>query len=323
MGTSRFLKISAIACFAAMFFASAAEAQPPGGGRGPQGGQRGQRGAGQQRGGGGAGGQQRGGFTRGGFGGRGGGPTLDRATLLSSDQVKDELQLNEASGATIDAALDAYREEQRESRPDFSGIRDLEEKERTELFAKMQKDREALSKKTDEVLNALLEPEQKTRLDQIAFQIKVRTGLLAMLKTDDMKKKLSITDEQLAKLEENEKAAEAAQNKMREEMRAAFQGGGERPDFTEMQKKMEAVRAEGLKHTMAVLSDVQNSKIEEMKGKPFELDMRSLRGSRGGFGAPGRGGRGGEGGGGDAGGRRRPGGGGGERRRPAADDDPV
>ena len=46
---------------------------------------------------------------------RGGGPTFDRATTLGIEQVREELKLDDAQGATIQAALDAYREERREN----------------------------------------------------------------------------------------------------------------------------------------------------------------------------------------------------------------
>ncbi|MFY9253342.1 MAG: Spy/CpxP family protein refolding chaperone [Fuerstiella sp.] len=308
MKSSRFLKLSFAACALAILVTASADAQPPaGGGRGQRGGQPGQ-----------GGNRQRGGF--GGFGGGGpggGGPGIDRATLLGVEQVKDELNIDDGQSSVIAAALEAYQAERRESAPDFSKVREMSEEDRTEFFAKMQKDREALSSKTDTVLNTLLMPEQVTRLDQIVFQIKARTGLIAMIKTDEMKKTLSITDEQLVKLDAAEKEAQEASAKMREEMRGAFQPGqgGERPDFTEMQKKMETARKEGEAKVMAVLTDAQQAKIAELKGEEFNLDMRSLMrgggGGRGGFGGPG--GPGGQRPGGD-------GGQGGNRRRPSTDE---
>lgn len=292
------LRISVIACAMAVFLTATADAQPPGGGRG----QRGQQGQG--------GGQQGGGRQRGGVPGGQRGPTIDRATLLGIDEVKEELKIDDGQGAVIAAALEAYQAERRENAPDFSKVREMSDEERTEFFAKMQKDREQLSSKTDLVLNTLLMPEQVTRLDQIVFQIKARSGLIAMVKTDEMRKTLSVTDEQLVKLEEVEKAAEEAQTKMREEMRSSFQpgGGGERPDFTAMQAKMETARKEGEAKVMAVLTEAQQKKITEMKGEEFVLDMRSLM--RGGGAPGGRGGFGGQG---------APGGQGGNRRRPSED----
>ena len=309
MTTTSFLRISAAACLAAILFSATAEAQPPRGGGGDEGG-------GRQRGG--QGGQ------RGGFGGqRGGAPTISKAMLLGIEDVKDELKIDDGQSATLDAAIEAYKEERSQSRPDFSGIREMSEEDRAAFIAKMTKESEVLAKKTDETLNALLEPEQVTRLDQIVFQMKAR-NLIGMLKSDEaVKKALAITEEQGAKLDEADKANEEAQGKFRDEMRG---NGGERPDFEAIRAKMETLRKESDERVMAVLTGTQKTKMEEMKGKPFEIDPRALM--RGGFG--GGGGRGGQGGpGGGRGGQGGPGGGrggdgnGGGRQRPPADADPV
>ena len=161
----------------------------------------------------------------GGFGG-GRGMTMDRARLLGLEQVRTELKIEEAQAATIDAALEAYREERNSSpRPDRDALSKMSEEEQTALREKGQKESEELSKKTDEVLNALMEPEQTKRLDQIALQLKLSTTVVATLKSDDLKTKLTLSDEQIAKLDEAEKAAAAEMTKMFEEMRAA--GGAE------------------------------------------------------------------------------------------------
>lgn len=364
MTTTRFLRFSALACCMAMTLGAAVQAQPPGGRGGEEGGRQrgGQRGGdrgdrGGQRGGFGGGqrGGQRGGFgggfgggtQRGGFGG-GRTTTIARATLLGLDDVRDELEVDDGQAALIDAAIDAFREEQSEARPtNFDEIRGMSDEERREFFEKMTKDREALVKKTDATLNALLEPEQVERLDQIVFQLKTRGNILTVLKSDEkMRKDLSVSDDQIAKMEEAAEAGQEASSQLREEMQKMFSQGGERPDFDEVRKKMEAIRKEGEEKLMAVLTDEQKATMEKMKGEPFELDMRALsrnfggRGGRGGFGGPG--GQGGPGGGrggfGGPGGQGGPGGGrggrggdrggrggdrGGERQRPSLDDDDI
>lgn len=183
----------------------------------------------------------------------------------------------------------------------------MTEEERTAYFEKSQKEREELSKKTDEVLNALLEPEQAKRLDQISMQMKLNSATVATLKSDDLKSKLSLTEEQLAKLDEAEKAATADMMKMFEEMRAAGGGPGAQPGgqpgggagFAAMQEKMTAARAKSTEAAMAVLTADQIKTLDELKGPKFELDMRALMGGRGGIGGPPGGGRprGGDGGG--------------------------
>ncbi|MEZ6127244.1 MAG: Spy/CpxP family protein refolding chaperone [Planctomycetaceae bacterium] len=291
MKTNCLLRHALMACLAATLFTAIAEAQPGGGGRGG----------------------------RGGFGGFGGGFTISRAQLLGSEDVQAELKIGDGQSATITAALEAYREERNAARPDFGSFRDMSEEERTKAFEKMRKDGEALNKKTDEVLNALLEPEQIKRLDQIAVQARLRMAMTATLKSDEMRKELSITDEQLAKVDEIETAAAEARRKMFEDARAA---GGGRGDGNrgagggDPRAAFEKSRQEMTDKVMAVLNDDQKKKLDELKGKEFELDMRSLMGG-------GRGGRGGAGGrGGDGGGRGNRGDGNddGGRRRPAQDD---
>ncbi len=240
---------------------------------------------------------------RGGFGGPGGGRgfSIDRAMLLRIDKVRADLKIEEAQAATIKAALDAYREESNSTpRLDRDAFSKLSEEEQTALREKGQKDREELSKKTDEVLGALLEPEQTKRLEQIAFQMKLNSSLFATLKGDDLKSKLALSDDQIAKLDEAEKAAQT-------EMQQLFAGGGQGgrgnpggggdPAAREaMQKKFADARTRTTESAMAVLSDDQKKQLDEMTGPKLELEMRDLFGGFGGQGGGGRQ-RGGNGGG--------------------------
>lgn len=75
----------------------------------------------------------------------------------------------------------------------------------------------------------MLEPDQAKRLDQISLQMKLNMTTVATLKGDDMKLKLSLTDEQLGKLDDAEKASTADMMKMFEEMRAAGAAAGGQP----------------------------------------------------------------------------------------------
>lgn len=322
MRTNRFIHLSFAACLAAMILTTAAEAQPPGGGRGPGG----QRGGGQF--GGGRGGQFGGG--RGGFGGgTRGGFTVGKTTLLTIEDVLDELKVDDVQNETIKAALESYREDRTAARPDRSAFEGLSDDERRAKFEEMRKQGEELQEKAEAVLVALLSDEQAQRLDQIALQVRLRGGIAGYLRSDEGHKKLSIKDEQVAKLEEVEKELGEARQKMFQEMFAGRGRGNqdERSDEereaarTEMREKMEKFQKESEAKVMAVLTGEQKKTLDDAKGKPFELDMRALmqRGGRGGFGGPG--GPGGRGRG-DGGGRGR-GDGGGERRRPAAEDDAV
>jgi len=252
------------------------------------------------------GGRQRGGDRQGGGRGFGGGgwgqggmrgPQIDRATLLRSDKVRQELKIEEAQAATIDAALMAYQEERASSpRPDRDAFEKMTEEERTAYMEKSRKEREELSRKTDEILAALLDEPQVKRLDQITVQARLMMSAVTALKADDIKQKLSLTAEQVAKLDDAEKTAGAEMMKMFEEMRASG-GGGRDPEA--MRTKMEDMRKKSTESVMAILTGDQKTTLDGLKGEAFEMDMRSLMGGppgggRGGQGPPGGGrGRGG------------------------------
>ena len=291
MMSIRFLRHAVAFSMVTMLISGFVAAQPPGGGGG------------------------RGGF--GGFGGFGGGGRggfgMTRAMMLGSEQVRKELKVEEAQAATIDAALAAYREEMTASpRPDRDAFSKMSEEERTAAFDKMRKSGEELNKKTDEVLGALLEPDQTKRLDQISLQQKIQNSALETLKSEDLKTKLSLTDEQVAKLDDIQKVADEEREKEREKARAAREanggngdaggrppGGGFGPGGAGFEQ-MIAARKKLTESALAVLTSDQTKMLSELEGAKFELDMQALFG----------GGRGGPGGG-------RPRNGGGGNRPPA------
>lgn len=232
------------------------------------------------------------GGSRGGFGG---GVRYDRSRLLTLQQVRDELKIEEGQAALIDAAVEAFREEQGSAgRPDRDAFQNMSEEERRQVIEKMQKDREASTKKNDEVLTALLDETQNKRLNQITLQLQLSSGLAAALRGDDLRKALKISDEQVAKLDAAEEESRNAMREMMQGLRGSRNGGdgerppgGGRPDlaaFEQMRERMSLAREKTTKAVMAVLTDGQQTQLEGMKGAPFELDMRAMmrRGSFGG-----------------------------------------
>lgn len=252
------------------------------------------------------GGRQRGGRAGfgGGPGGPFGGPLLDRAALLRIEKVRLELKIEEAQAATIDAALDAYNEQRNASpRPDREAFEKMTEDERNAYMEKSRKEREELSKKTDEILVALLEEPQVKRLDEVAVQARLAMSAAMTLKADDMRGKLMISEDQIARLDEAQKAVDEERQRAFQEAFAAG-GGGQGGDREAMRAKMGEMMATFQKKSMdaaiAVLTEDQKKMLDGMKGAAFELTMRDFMGGRG-FGPPGGGrrdgGRGGEGGG--------------------------
>lgn len=255
------------------------------------------------------------GGSRGGFGG---GVRYDRSRLLTLQQVRDELKIEEGQAALIDAAVEAFREEQGSAgRPDRDAFQNMSEEERRQVIEKMQKDREASTKKNDEVLTALLDETQNERLNQITLQLRLSSGLAAALRDDDLRKALKISDEQVAKLDAAEEESRNAMREMMEGLRGSRNGGdggrppgGGRPDpavFEQMRERMSEAREKATTAVMAVLTDGQQTQLEGMKGAPFELDRRAMmrRGAPGGSFGGQRGGAPGGGFGGQRGGRGR------------------
>jgi len=258
-----------------------------------------------------------------GFGGRGmggmgmfgRGPGIGRAALLRSDQVREELAIDEGQAATIDAAMEAYSDERRSARPDFSRFQDMSDDERTAELERMRTAATELAKKTDETLGLLLEPEQVTRLDQILLQVRLKTNPVGAFQDPDLQEKLTVTEEQAGKLSDVEAIGRERMEEMGQKMREGFQSG-ERPDFEKMREDGQKLNEELTDLALAVLNDEQTTQMKELQGEDFELDMGQLaprgRGGRGGFGGIGRGGGRGDGGGGRGGNRER-------RRRPESE----
>ncbi len=228
---------------------------------------------------------------------------MTKTFLLRSEQVQKELKLTEEQTKKLAALQEEQAQKMREL---VQGMGGLSPEERRARMQESQKKRAELAQAYDKKLAEVLNADQAKRLDQIALQ---QRGIRGML-DEEVAKKLGLTDEQKEKIT-------AAANWVREEQtRSLREGreGGARPDpeaFAKLREKRAGIAKEGMNKALAVLTDEQKKKWEEMTGKPFELDMRTFGpGTRPGAGpgaAPGgQGGRRGQG----PGGRR--GGGGGE-----------
>lgn len=329
----RLMKLSSVGLALAMMLTTVAQAQEErqrdgaGRDRGQQGERQGDRRRGGDQGGrgqrggdqGGRGGQRGGGFPGG--GGRGPSGGIDKLTLASDKPIQEELKLGEDELFFVAQLNEDFRADSREL---YSGIdwRSLSEEDRKTKFEEVGKKRAALVKESEKGLAELLTEEQVKRLDEIALQL---MGIRA-LANEDVQKKLKVTSDQKTKIDDTMKAADDDRRKMFEEMRAS---GGGRDSFEAMRAKFDEARKKSDDKVLAVLTDEQKKKFDEMKGKPLEVDRRALfAGGRGGQPGGGRGGDRGQGGGrgGDRGGDRggRPGGeGGGDRgdrpQRPAAE----
>ena len=229
---------------------------------------------------------------QGGFGQRGSNPIQ----LLRVAEVREEVELLDEQYEELQTKARKIQEAARGTgeRPNF---RELSEEERNKLIAEFRKRSEETNKKIAKLVEDVLLPHQKERLDQIALQMQGTAALF----TPKVREALKITAETGEKMQH---VSREVMEGVRDKAREAFQSGnrdGIRELFENAQKEVN-------EKVLGLLSDSQKKNFEEMKGKPFKLPEGALRRPGGGQGGQRPGGQGGQ----------RPGGQGGERpARPA------
>jgi hypothetical protein len=252
------------------------------------------------------------------MGGGGGGGVMSMFMLLRNEKVQGEIKITDEEKAALEKAGEKIREM---SAPaggggGFQNFRDMSEEERAKMMEEMQARMKKAGEAAREELEGILPPEKLSRLLGIFIQ---NSQMQQVLTNPLVVDELALTDEQ------KEKVTKAGAEMM-EEMRAAMTelfGGGGGGDRAAIQTKMEEFRKKGEEKYLAVLTDDQKKKLEELKGAEFKLSPeelgRGMFGGRGPGGPGGRGGRGGEGGG--RGGEEGQGGRPGRGQRPSGDGD--
>lgn len=193
---------------------------------------------------------QRGGGRGGPGGGRGpGGGGSSVLELLRGDEVKTEIGLTEDQEKALGEMQSGLRDS-----PEFREIMDRarsagSDEERRAIFGEM---RTVMDKK----VNAIIKPEQRSRLDQLSLQ---RRGMRA-LADPNMAGQFNISSDQQAKISELNQKYEDARREIRSNR-----------DMSENERdaKSDALRAEFEKNTSAILSSQQRQAFEQKKGKPF------------------------------------------------------
>jgi Spy/CpxP family protein refolding chaperone len=189
--------------------------------------------------------------------GMGMGGMMSQASLVRQEAVQAELGLSADLKAKLATELP-------ERGPGGGGgganPRDMTDEQRQ----KWMEERRARNAEDDKKVAGLLSPEQLTRLRQIRVQA---LGAGALM-DETLAKELSITDDQVAKLQ-------SAMQEMR-------QGGGGGGNPGEMRAKMTA-------KAMEILDANQKAKLEALKGPAFDISKLQMRGPGGGGGRPGAG----------------------------------
>lgn len=180
-----------------------------------------------------------------GFGGQGAGVSM----LLANPGVQEELKLDDAQKSKV-------REIVGEAREKYEAATDgLEGRER------MEKGREVSKEIDGHALKAaaeVLKPEQLDRLHGIHYQV---AGANAF-QGEDLQKKLDLTSEQKAAVDEIIEAANS-------EMRGLFQSAG--GDREAMMTKMREHRKATLAKVEAKMTAEQKAAYAKLIGSPFEL----------------------------------------------------
>ena len=230
----------------------------------------------------------------GGFRMMGGGGGMGPAGLLMMEEVREELKLSEEQVEE----LNTLREQAMGDTPRPQDWRGLSDEERREAFGKLQEQMQKAGETMNSKLEEVLDPDQYDRL----LGLYAQRSPAEALTNKTIAEKLGLNDEKVNKLKEVQEELQAS---MRERFRDGGRGeGGERGegggDFRERMAQMQKENEEKL---LAVLSEEEKKKFEELKGEKFEFPERR------GFGFGGAGGdRGGDRG--DRGGER-----GGDRQR--------
>ncbi len=236
------LILSVVALAAATVFATDAQAQRPGGGRGGFGG---------------------------GFGGPGGGASSP-LMLVNLEPVQKELGLKEDQVSKLKTIAEQAREARQAAGGNPQDFRQLPEEERRKKFAEMAEAGRKLNEKFKPKVAEILDAQQNERLQQIVWQ---SSGAQAY-QDPEVIKALSLTKEQQDKLAAVTKEFADKQG----ELFAGVGGGGS--DIQERFAKVRELNEARDKKLADVLSQDQRDQFAKLKGKPF--DLAQLRGGFGG-----------------------------------------
>lgn len=206
----------------------------------------------------------------------------DMMTLIQHEKIQAEVEVKDFQTEEIKKLSEQMDKDF--PRPNFQNFFQLSPEEQTKARAEMQTQSEKKAAAVREKLGKVLLPPQMKRLGEIFVQAQ---GVGA-LRDAFVVKELGLSEDQVKQITA---ILQKSQDDSMKLFREAGGGGGGAPS-PELMEKVGKIRADAEKESMAQLKEEQKKKLEEMKGKPFELPQ---------FGPPG-GGRGAGGGGGAGGG---------------------
>ncbi len=196
--------------------------------------------------------------------GRGGGG-FDRGmggvgALLMSEEVRNEVGIQEEQMEELTAMRDEIRDEMRERMQGlFQGFRDMSEEERQEARDNIRSQMQEIQADVEKRVGTVLTKSQLERLKQIDLQQQVQRGGTQSLLRGAVADKLGITEEQ------------------REQMRVKAQ-----EEQAKLQEQIAKLQQEARDRVLSVLTDSQRAQLDEMMGKKFDMPQSNFqRGGRG------------------------------------------
>ena len=190
--------------------------------------------------------------------------TREPTALLRNSQVQQELKL---AAAQQDKIRDIYKQQNTKRAEQFQAIRGLQGEERTKKVAEWRKQIEAAGKETRKQLRQLLQPEQQTRLDQIALQMQGQRAW----QDPAIIKKMKINEQQQQQFKEIEQAGVEKRKEMFQDRRAGAL------DRTQYAEKIKEISRDQETKFEKVLSREQRVHLQKLKGKKFELRAQVIR----------------------------------------------
>jgi hypothetical protein len=217
----------------------------------------------------------------GGGGGFGGFGQTGPAQLINSKTVQADLKATDEQVTKLKDWAKAWGTKSREMMQEK--LKDVPMEER---FQKMAAINAEISKMAYEEIGKVIDEKQVKRLKQIELQM-AGTRAFTM---KDVSEALKVTEEQTTKMREITMASFKDRQELNEEYGIkGFGGGGgaklEGDKLKEYQKKSEAINKDVETKTLAVLTDEQKKKFEEMIGEKVDVaKIRQEMPAAGGFG---------------------------------------
>jgi Spy/CpxP family protein refolding chaperone len=187
-------------------------------------------------------------------------------SFLNLEQVQKDLKLTQEQKDKLKAINDEFHAKRRQRIEALAGAATGDRAARpAELRAKAREDRAEYRKK----IEAVLLPEQRNRLGQIALQLR---GPLSVLADEKMAKTLKLNPDQQKQIQAIEKALGDRLDSALQDLR-----GRRSASQAELEAKAAELRDQAVQQALGVLTPEQKDSLEKMKGERLLIERPRLR----------------------------------------------